>query len=96
MRQCHCRTAACRNRVARFEEQALVLDGGINWNISSFQGLRVKLQALGLGARLRQALQVQASGRAAVTDDPVVTDFSLRKRGFQIAHRYELVALSYL
>jgi len=55
----------------------------------------VKLQALGLDARLLQAYRVNADRRAMAVDDPV-DDFSVRNLGFQIRYRYELAPLSYL
>lgn len=94
--QCGNPAAACGNRVGRYDERALELDGGINWNIGSKQELRVKLQALGLDARLKETILVQPDGGYLAVNDPEVTDFSLRTLGFQIRYRYELAPLSYL
>lgn len=94
--QCGSPAAACGNRVGRYDERALELDGGINWNIGSRQELRVKLQALGLDARLKETVMVQPDGGYLTVNDPEVTDFSLRTLGFQIRYRYELAPLSYL
>ena len=93
--QCDDPAAACANLVGRFDEQALELDAGMNWNIDSRQELRIKLQALGLDARLKQAVEVQPDGGYVVSDTPV-DDFNVRTLGFQIRYRYELAPLSYL
>lgn len=94
--QCDRPGAACANRVGRFDERALQLDAGIDWNIGSRQELRVKLQALGLDARLKETVLVRPDGGYVAVDDPDVADFSLRNLGFQIRYRYELAPLSYL
>ncbi|HEY5970477.1 MAG TPA: DUF5916 domain-containing protein [Pseudoxanthomonas sp.] len=83
------------NLVGRFRERAMQLNAGVDWNIGSRQELRVKLQALGLDARIQQAVRVQPDGSALVTDD-AVDDFSVRSLGFQVRYRYELAPLSYL
>ena len=57
--------------------------------------LRLKLQAIGLNADLRQAYRVDPAGNAIPTDEPV-DDFSVRNLGLQIRYRYELAPLSYL
>ncbi len=83
------------NLVGRFEEQALQLNAGLDWNIGSRQELRVKLQALGLDAALNEAIEVQPDGGYLVSAQPV-DDFNVRTLGFQIRYRYELAPLSYL
>jgi hypothetical protein len=83
------------NLVGRFDQHMLEFDAGLDWSIDSRQELRVKLQAIGLDARLRQAVRVNADGRAVASDEPV-DDFSVRNLGFQIRYRYELAPLSYL
>ncbi|HEX5662864.1 MAG TPA: DUF5916 domain-containing protein [Xanthomonadaceae bacterium] len=93
--QCDDPDAACGNRIGRFDEQALELDAGVNWNIGSKQELRVKLQALGLDAALQQVVRVQPDGSALAVDE-AVDDFNVRTLGFQIRYRYELAPLSYL
>jgi hypothetical protein len=55
--------------------------------------LRVKLQALGVDAPLRQAWRAAPDGTPIATNDPV-EDFSLSTFGFQIRYRYELKPLS--
>jgi hypothetical protein len=94
--QCDDPRAECGNRVGRFDESALELDAGVNWNMSNRQELRIKLQALGLDAGLKETIRVQPGGGYVVVDDPEVTDFSVRTLGFQVRYRYELAPLSYL
>ena len=83
------------NLIGRYDEHTLQLDAGFDWAIDSRQELRVKLQAIGLDARVRGGYRVDANGRAMVSNDPV-DDFSLRNLGLQIRYRYELAPLSYL
>ncbi len=82
------------NLIGSFDEHALELDAGVNWTIGSKQEVRVKLQALGLDAKLEQGYRV-VDGRAVAVNDPV-DSFSLNNLGFQIRYRYELAPLSYL
>jgi hypothetical protein len=81
------------NLIGSFDSHQILLDAGVNWNIGNRQELRIKLQALGLDARLLQAYRVNGDRRAVPTDDPV-DDFSVRNLGFQIRYRYELAPLS--
>ena len=81
------------NLLGTFKERALGLDAGINWTIGTRQELRVKLQSIGLDARLRQAWRADADGTPVPVDEPV-DDFSLRNLGFQVRYRYELAPLS--
>ena len=67
----------------------------LQWQIGTRQELRVKLQAIGLDARLRGAYRVGANGRAIAGDEPV-DDFGVRNLGLQVRYRYELAPLSYL
>jgi hypothetical protein len=76
-----------------FRERAAQFDAGINWKIGSKQEFRVKLQALGLDAPLRQAWHFAPDGTPIPTDDHV-DDFSLSTLGFQIRYRRELAPLS--
>ena len=55
------------NLVGTFREKAVQLDAGVNWTIGDKQELRVKLQALGLDAPLKQAY------RAALDGTPIQT-----------------------
>jgi len=81
------------NLLGTFDERAVELDAGLNWTIGDRQELRVKLQAIGLDARLREAWRVGADGTPVAVDEPV-QDFSLRNLGFQVRYRYELAPLS--
>ena len=71
------------------------LDAGFNWIMTSRHELRLKLQAIGLNAELRQAYRVDPAGHAIPTDEPV-DDFTVRNLGVQIRYRYEIAPLSYL
>ena len=81
------------NLLGTFDEHVLELDAGLNWTVGSRQELRVKLQAIGLDARLRQAWRVAADGTPVPVDE-AVDDFGLRNLGFQVRYRYELAPLS--
>jgi hypothetical protein len=83
------------NLIGRFDERTLQLNAGFDWQIGSRQQLRLKLQAIGLNARVYGAYRVSANGRAIASNDPV-DDFSVRNLGLQIRYRYELAPLSYL
>jgi len=83
------------NLIGSFDEHALQLDAGFDWTITNRQELRLKLQAIGLDARIRQAYRVGANGRAVASNDQV-DDFSVSNLGLQIRYRYELAPLSYL
>ncbi|NUS61395.1 MAG: hypothetical protein HOQ01_10650 [Lysobacter sp.] len=83
------------NLLGTFDEHAQQIDFGVNWNIGNQHEIRVKMQALGLDATLRQAWRVQADGTPIPTDDPI-QDFSLSNLGFQVRYRWEYKPLSYL
>ncbi|MGH8145419.1 MAG: DUF5916 domain-containing protein [Rhodanobacteraceae bacterium] len=83
------------NLIGRFDQRQLELDTGFDWSIDNHQELRLKLQAIGLGARLRGAYLVKADGRTVPTDQ-VVSDFDVGNLGVQLRYRYELAPLSYL
>jgi hypothetical protein len=83
------------NLVGEFSERALQLDAGFDWSIGNRSELRMKLQALGLDAKIRQGYGVGANGRAIASTQPV-SDFNLRNLGLQIRYRYRLAPLSYL
>jgi hypothetical protein len=76
-----------------FKERAVQFDAGVNWKIGEKQEFRVKMQALGLTAPLRQAWRVTDEGTPVPVTDPV-SDFSLSTLGFQIRYRRELAPLS--
>ena len=81
------------NLLGTFRERALEIDAGVNWTIGDRQELRVKLQAIGLDARLRQAWRADIDG-TPIPSAEHVDDFSLRNLGFQVRYRYELAPLS--
>jgi len=83
------------NRLATFRADALFLNAGMTWLIDNKQELRVRLEAIGLDAQMRQAYRVSPDG-VPVAVDEVVPDFALRNLGFQVRYRYELAPLSYL
>ena len=83
------------NLVGAFDEHAQQLDFGVNWNIGNQHEIRVKMQALGLDAKLRQAYRADAEGNAIPTNDPI-DDFSISNLGFQVRYRWEYKPLSYL
>jgi len=87
--------AATGNLVGAFDGREAKLLAGLDWAISDRQELRVKLQAIGIDARLRQAWRFDPAGRAVPASDPV-DDFSVRNLAFQIRYRYELAPLSHL
>lgn len=82
------------NLVGSFDEHAQQLDFGVNWNIGNQHEIRVKMQALGLDAKLRQAYRAAEDGTPIPTNDPV-SDFSLSNLGFQVRYRWEYKPLSY-
>jgi hypothetical protein len=83
------------NSIGSFDGREVHFDTGFNWTISNRQELRIKLQAIAVDARLRQAYRVDSFGNAIATNEPV-EDFSVQNLGFQIRYRYEVAPLSYL
>jgi hypothetical protein len=83
------------NRLGSFGSRQALLSAGTVWLIGGKQELRVRLEALGLDARARQAWRVAADGRTVRSTDPL-DDFALRNLGFQVRYRYEFAPLSYL
>ncbi|HET8554275.1 MAG TPA: DUF5916 domain-containing protein [Rhodanobacteraceae bacterium] len=83
------------NLIGRFEQHQIELDAGFDWTIDARQELRLKLQAIGLDARLRGAYLVADNGRAVPSNQPV-DDFSVRNLGVQLRYRYQLAPLSWL
>ena len=83
------------NLIGSFRGREVTLEAGADWHIDPRQELRVKLQALTVDARLRQAWRVDGSGQAVATAEPV-DDVAVRTLGFQVRYRYELAPLSYL
>ncbi|HET6587554.1 MAG TPA: DUF5916 domain-containing protein [Oleiagrimonas sp.] len=83
------------NLIGRFDQHQIELDAGFDWAIDDRQELRLKLQAIGLDARLRGAYLVADNGRAVPSNQPV-EDFSVRNLGIQLRYRYKLAPLSWL
>ena len=83
------------NLIGRFNQHTLELDSGFDWYMSERSELRLKLQAIGLAARLRGAYEVAANGVAIPSGEPIA-DFAVRNLGVQLRYRYELAPLSYL
>jgi hypothetical protein len=83
------------NLIGEFDQHTLELDSGFDWYIGDRSELRLKLQAIGLDARIRGAYEVAANGVPMPSDEPV-NDFRLRQLGVQLRYRYELAPLSYL
>ena len=83
------------NLIGRYNQHTLELDSGFDWYIGERSELRLKLQAIGLDARIRGAYEVAANGAAIPSNEPV-NDFSLRQLGVQLRYRYGLAPLSYL
>ncbi len=83
------------DRLGTFASRQALLSAGSVWLIGGKQELRVRLEALGLDAKARQAWRVAADGRPVRSADPL-DDFALRNLGFQVRYRYEFAPLSYL
>ncbi len=81
--------------VGTFRSDVVFANAGATWLIDPKQELRVRLEALGLDARARQAWRVAPDGTPVAVDEPL-EDFALRNLGFQVRYRYELAPLSYL
>lgn len=83
------------NLIGEFDGREGHVDAGFTWIMSSRHELRMKLQAIGIDARLGQAYRVDPAGNALETND-AVDDFNVRNLGFQLRYRYEMAPLSYL
>lgn len=83
------------NLLGTFRSDAVFLNAGLAWMIDPRQELRVRLEAIGLDARVRQAWRVAADGEPVPVDDRI-EDFGLSNLGFQIRYRYEFAPLSNL
>ena len=81
------------DRLGSFRADTARVSANLQWHAGRRQELRVKLEAIGLDARLRQAWQVGPGGRPVPTGDPI-PDFSLANLGFQVRYRYEVAPLS--
>ncbi|MDE1155304.1 MAG: DUF5916 domain-containing protein [Acidobacteriaceae bacterium] len=83
------------NLVGRYDGRTVGIDSGMNWNLGNKQELRMKLQTLAVGARLRSALEVTPTG-GAVASSEQVDGLGVANLGFQIRYRYEIAPLSNL
>ena len=83
------------NLIGAFDGREFNLDASVNWLPGNRHELRVKLQAIAINARVKQAYRVAPDGDAIESTD-AVDDFNVRTLGFQIRYRYELGPLSYL
>jgi len=76
-----------------FEAQRLEIFSDLNWFIGEKQELRIKLQAIAIDAKAKQARRLDERGRLVDSTAPL-EDFQLRNFGFQIRYRYKLGTLS--
>jgi hypothetical protein len=83
------------NLLGSFDRRNAELSAGFNWTITTRHELRLKLQAIGLEANLRQGYRIDPAGNAIETAEPV-DDFTVRNLGVQLRYRFEMAPLSYL
>jgi hypothetical protein len=83
------------NLIGAYRARIVFLTAGTNWQISSKQELRVKLQAVALDADAVQAYRV-APGGNPIASPEAIPNFAQRNMGFQIRYRYERAPLSTL
>ncbi len=81
--------------VGAFDGRETRLRAGMDWILDERHELRVKLQAIGIGARATAAWRFDAAGNPIAAGE-AVDDFNVRNLGFQMRYRYELAPLSYL
>ncbi|MGH8060466.1 MAG: DUF5916 domain-containing protein [Pseudoxanthomonas sp.] len=84
-----------KNLLGSFDGREVHLNAGLDWAINDKQELRVKLQAIGVDAKMRQTYIVDSAGNSVISSVQV-DDFNVTNLGFQIRYRYELAPLSYL
>ncbi|HUQ12599.1 MAG TPA: DUF5916 domain-containing protein [Steroidobacteraceae bacterium] len=83
------------NLLGSFGRRNAEISAGFNWTMTNRQELRLKLQAIGLDARLRQGYRIDAAGNALETAE-AIDDFTVRNLGVQLRYRFEIAPLSYL
>lgn len=83
------------NLVGSYDGRTVGIDSGVNWNFGSRQELRVKLQTLAVGAKLRGAYEIDRTGRARPSDEPI-DGLGVANLGFQVRYRFEIAPLSNL
>ncbi|MDF3020754.1 MAG: hypothetical protein K0Q92_2057 [Steroidobacteraceae bacterium] len=83
------------NLLGSFDRRNAELSAGFNWTLTSRHELRLKLQAIGLDANLRQGYRIDPAGNALTSAEPI-DDFTVRNLGVQLRYRFEMAPLSYL
>jgi hypothetical protein len=83
------------NLLGSFSRRNAELSAGFHWTMSNRQELRLKLQAIGLKADLRQGYRIDPAGNAQESSE-AIDDFSVQNLGVQLRYRFELAPLSYL
>jgi hypothetical protein len=83
------------NLLGSFNRRNAELSAGFNWTMTNRQELRLKLQAIGLSAKLRQGYRIGPTGNAVESAEPI-DDFTVQNLGVQLRYRFELAPLSYL
>ena len=83
------------NLLGSFDRRNAELSAGFNWTLTSRHELRLKLQAIGLDADLRQGYRIDPGGNALDSAEPI-EDFTVRNLGVQLRYRFEMAPLSYL
>jgi hypothetical protein len=83
------------NLLGSFDRRNAEISAGFNWTLTNRQELRLKLQAIGLDARLRQGYRIDVTGNALETAE-TIDDFTVRNLGVQLRYRFEIAPLSYL
>jgi hypothetical protein len=76
-----------------FRTQRAELFSNLNWFLTDKQELRIKLQAIAIDAKAKQARRLLPGGHL-IDSDAALEDFQLRNLGFQIRYRYALDRLS--
>jgi Domain of unknown function (DUF5916) len=83
------------NLLGSFNRRNAELSAGFNWTLTNRQELRLKLQAIGLDAKLRQGYRIGPTGNPVETAE-AIDDFTVRNLGVQLRYRFEIAPLSYL
>jgi hypothetical protein len=83
------------NLLGSFDRRNAELSAGFNWTMTSRHELRLKLQAIGLDAQLRQGYRIDPAGNAVASAEPI-DDFTVRTLGVQLRYRFEMAPLSYV
>lgn len=81
------------NLLGTYRARQISLSSEAQWLLGSRQELRIKLEAIALDARRRQAWRVSSDGTPQRVNE-TVPNFNLSNFGFQVRYRYELAPLS--